>query len=240
MAAYNVRDAIERSAQIEFVDRLIAILIHKLHDVALQLAEAVNEGDVEQALALFAEDAVVTSVSPEPFNGKEQIQGWLEEMIADDFKLQAEIAEVSGNKVIEHDTMTMDSMSFFGIEPLTGTSELVIEDGVIQKLKFNFSEETLADLQSAPFVAQEDLIGTWYVGSFMELSDDGTCRVADKQVDLSQPVSEENPGSQEEWNYDGMVMTLQALEPGVGEGYTCTPDQVGVYYVRWAGDDGDY
>lgn len=211
----------------------------KPDDVALQLAEAVNEGDVEQALALFAEDAVVTSVSPEPFNGKEQIQGWLEEMIADDFKLEAEIAEVSGNKVIEKDTMTMDSMSFFGIEPLTGTSELVIEDGVIQKLKFNFSEETLADLQSAPFVAQEDLIGTWYVGSFMEIRDDGTLRVADKQEHLGEPVSETHQGSQEEWTYDGMVMTMRATEPGVGEGYSCTPDEVGVYFVRWAGDDLD-
>jgi ketosteroid isomerase-like protein len=209
----------------------------KPEDVALQLAEAVNGHDIEQALSLFAEDAVVTSVSPEPFQGKEQIKGWLEGMVADDFKLQAEIANVSGNKLIEQDTMTMDSMSFFGIEPLTGTSELVVEDGKIQTINFSWSEETLADLQSAPFVAQEDLIGTWFVGSFMEIRENGTVRVADKQDDLSQPVSEENPGSQEEWTYDGMVMTMRATEPGVGEGYTCTPDEVGVYLVRWAGDD---
>jgi hypothetical protein len=107
----------------------------KPEEVALELAEAVNAQDVDQALTLFSEDAVVTSVSPEPFRGKAEIQGWLEGMIADDFKLEAEIAEVSGNKVIEHDTMTM-----------------------------------------------------------------------------------------------------QALEPGVGEGYTCTPDEVGVYFVRWEGD----
>lgn len=110
----------------------------KPEEVALELAEAVNAQDVDQALTLFSEDAVVTSVSPEPFRGKAEIQGWLEGMIADDFKLEAEIAEVSGNKVIEHDTMTM-----------------------------------------------------------------------------------------------------QALEPGVGEGYTCTPDEVGVYFVRWEGDDLD-
>ncbi|MFN2107593.1 MAG: nuclear transport factor 2 family protein, partial [Candidatus Promineifilaceae bacterium] len=211
----------------------------KPEEVALQLAEAVNEGDVDQALALFAGDAVVTSVSPEPFRGKEQIQGWLEGMIADDFELEAEIAEVSGNKVVEQDTMTMDSMSFFGIEPLTGTSEIVVEDGKIHAINFSWSEETLADLQAAPFVAREDLIGTWYVGSFMELRENGTSRVADKRADLKEPVGEAHPGSQEEWTYDGMVMTMRATEPGVGEGYSCTPDEVGVYLVRWGGDDRD-
>lgn len=211
----------------------------KPDEIALQLAEAVNEGNLEQALALFAEDAVVTSVSPEPFRGKAEIQGWLEEMIADDFKLQAEIAEFSGNKVIEQDTMTMDSMSFFGIEPLTGTSELVIEDGVIQTLNFSFSEETLNDMQAAPFVAPEDLIGIWSVGTILQFNDDGTARLANNVADLVEPLSEAHPGSLEAWTYDGMVMTLQVLEPAVGEGYTCTPDEVGVYLVRWAGDDLD-
>lgn len=211
----------------------------KPDEVALQLAEAVNAQNLEGALALFAEDAVVTSVSPEPFNGKAEIQGWLEGMFADDFKMEAEIGEVSGNQVIEHDTMTMDSMSFYGVEPLTGTSELTVEDGKIQAINFSFSEETLADLQTAPFVAREDLIGIWSVGTFMQFNDDGTSRVANKVGDLAEPVSETHPGGLEAWTYDGMVMTMQALEPGVGEGYTCTPDELGIYLVRWAGDDLD-
>ena len=87
----------------------------------------------------------------------------------------------------------------FGIEPLTGTSEIVVEDGAIQSSNFSWSEATLAALQAAPFVAREDLIGTWYVGSFMELRENGTCRGADKQADLQEPVGEAHPGSQEEW-----------------------------------------
>ena len=46
-------------------------------------------------LVQCAEDAVVTSVSPEPFNGKEQIQGWLEEMIADDFFMNGSLTSRS-------------------------------------------------------------------------------------------------------------------------------------------------
>ena len=39
----------------------------KPDEVATQLAEALNAQDLDAALALFAEDAVVDSASPEPF-----------------------------------------------------------------------------------------------------------------------------------------------------------------------------
>lgn len=213
----------------------------KPDDVALQLAEAVNTQDLEGALTLFADDAVVTSVSPEPFNGKAEIQGWLEGMFADNFHLEAEIAEVNENVVIERDTMTMDSMKFFGIETLTGTSEITIEDGKIKALSFSFSDETLADLQAAPFVAPEDLFGVWTVGTTsLQFNEGGTVRAADKIADLEMPVSEEHPGSIQSWAYDGMVVTLQGDEPAFGEGYTgCGPEDVGLYFVKWAGNDLD-
>lgn len=209
--------------------------------VALQLAEAVNAQDLEAALALFTDDALVTSVSPEPFNGKAEIQGWLEGMFADNFHLEAEIVEVNENVVIESDTMTMDSMKFFGIETLTGTSEITIEDGKINALEFSFSDETLADLQTAPFVAPEDLIGVWTVGfTSIKFKEDGVLRAADKIVDLEMSVvDDEHPGSTQTWAYDGMVITFQGVE-GVGEGYTgCTPEDVGLYFLKWAGNDLD-
>lgn len=210
----------------------------KPDQVALQLAEAVNAQDMDDALALFADDAVVTSVSPEPFNGKAEIQGWLEGMMADNFHLEAEIESAEGNHVIEQDTMSMDSMSFYGIDTLTGTSEITVADGKIKTINFSFSDETLADLQSAPFVAPEDLIGVWTVGTLIQFNQDGTFRMATKAADLDSPVSEEQPGSLELWTYDGMMMTIQAVETA-GEGSTCTPDQVGAYFVRWAGEDLD-
>ena len=215
----------------------------KPDDVSLQLVDAVNAQDLEGALALFADDAVVTSVSPEPFSGKAEIQGWLEEMFADNFHLEAEIVEVNDNVVMERDTMTMDSMKFLGIETLTGTSEVTVEDGKIKTINISFSDETLADLQAAPFVAPEDLIGIWTVGTFIKFDEDGTMRAADKIADLDMPISEEHPGSTHIWTYDGMVITFQGTgeaAEGTSEGYTsCTPDQVGVYFVKWAGNDLD-
>jgi hypothetical protein len=227
---------------------LVAVLITgcggaKPDEVALQLAEAVNAQDLDGALALFAANAVVISVSPEPFTGKAEIQGWLEGMFADDFQLEAEILEVNGNLVTERDTMTMDSMSFYGVEPLTGTSEITVEDGLIISLSFSWSDETLAALQNAPFVAQEDLIGVWTVGTFFKFNEDGTLRVADKLADLDMPLSEEHPGSIQNWTYDGMVITLTGIAgvEGTTEGYSnCTPEDVGSYLVRWKGADLDH
>ena len=206
--------------------------------VVLELAEATNAQDLEAALALFADDAVVTSVSPEPFTGKDEIRSWLGSMIADNFHLETEIVEVNDNVVIGNDTMSMDSMSFYGIDTMTGINETTVEGGKIKTLNFSWSDETLADLQAAPFVAQEDLIGIWSVGTFMQINEDGTLRVAGRTADLDLPVSEEHPGSQEEWSYDGMVITIRAVE-AIGEGTNCTPGQVGVYFVRWAGSDKD-
>jgi hypothetical protein len=211
----------------------------KPDEIALQLAEATNAQDLEAALALFLDDAVVTSVSPAPFTGKAEIQGWLEGMFADNFQIEAEIVEVNGDVVIERDTVAMDSMRFYGIETLTGTSEVTVKDGLITALNFSFSEETLANLQSAPFVAPEEMVGVWTVGTFIQFNEDGTLRVADKIADLSMPVDQDHPGSFENWSYDGMVIAMQVDDAGIGEGYPCTPEQTGLYFVRWAGENND-
>lgn len=210
----------------------------KPEDVVLQLAEATNAQDLDAALALFADDAVVTSVSPQPFIGKDEIRAWLEGMFADEFYLEPEIVEVNDNVVIENDTMTMASMSFYGIDTLTGTAETTVKGGKIKTLNFSWSDETLADLQAAPFVAPEDLIGIWTVGTYIQFFDDGTLRVANTINDLSEPISEEHPGSSQVWTYDGMVITMEEIE-GIGEGYSSECVGQGLYYVRWAGPDMD-
>jgi hypothetical protein len=133
----------------------------------------------------------------------------------------------------------MDSMKFFGIDTLTGTSEVTVKGGKIKTINIRFSDETLADLQTAPFVATEDLIGVWTIGTVMEINTDGTLRVADKITDLDMPVSEEHPGSIQKWTHDGMVFTIQETSPGIGEGYTGCTEEVGIYFVKWTGNELD-
>jgi hypothetical protein len=155
----------------------------KPDEVATQLAEAVNAQDLDAALALFAEDAVVDSASPEPFTGKEEIQGWLEGMFADNLKLSIEIVEVKGDTVVEKDRLTMDSLFPLGISSLEGTSEITVRGGKISAINFTFSEESLAKLP-VPISSAQDLVGIWhqtptnsFVGDFyIEYRKDGTCR----------------------------------------------------------------
>jgi acetyl esterase/lipase len=117
--------------------------------VATKLAEAVNAQDLDAALKLFAEEAVVNTSGLAPFTGKEEIQGWLEGMFADNFHLEIEIVEVTVDKVVEQDTMTMDSVRDLGLASLQGTSEITIQDGRITNLDFTFAEESAAALQVA-------------------------------------------------------------------------------------------
>jgi len=121
----------------------------KPEEIALQLADAVNAKDLESALALFTEDAVVTSASPEPFVGKEGIQIWLEGMFADNFHLEAEIVEVNEDVIIERDVITMDSLTALGISQLEGESEIALQDGKIKTINFTFTDESLVKLQAA-------------------------------------------------------------------------------------------
>ena len=127
----------------------VAACAPKPERVAEQLVEAVNSQDIEGALALFAEDAIVNTGGPAPFTGTAEIQGWLEELAATNFKIEAEIVEVNGDTVVERDQMSMDPWKAMGLAALEGVSEITIREGRIQSLEFTFTEESLNELQTA-------------------------------------------------------------------------------------------
>ena len=47
----------------------------KPEKISQEMVAAINAKDLETALSIYADDAVVTSVSPEPFVGKDEIRG---------------------------------------------------------------------------------------------------------------------------------------------------------------------
>ena len=210
-------------------------------EVALQLAQATNKQDLEGALTLFADDAVVDTGGPAPFNGKAEIQGWLEMMFAGDFKLEAEIVEVKGNVVTEHDTMTSTEWKFLGIAPLEGTSEITVEGGKIKTLIFTFSDDSLTKLTSVDYITQEDLLGEWRLADkYIVFREDGTMRVANRPEDLPVPLDEAHPGAIEAWSYDGTVLTMQDTDPPQFVAWEFASEVecgAGTYLVKW-GDDG--
>lgn len=123
--------------------------------VAEQLVEAVNSKDIERALALFSEDAVVNTGGPAPYRGTTEIRGWLEELADSNFEIKAEIVEVNGDVVVEKETMAMDPWKAIGISKLEGVSEIKIQNGLIQSLDLTFSEVSMNELQTATLKATQ-------------------------------------------------------------------------------------
>ena len=125
----------------------------KPENVAERLVEAVNSQDIEGALDLFAEDAVVDTGGPVTYQGTVEIKGWLEELASDNFEIRVESVEVNGDTITERETLSMDSWSAMGLSTLQGVSEIKVQDGRVQSLVFTFTEASLNDLQAATLKA---------------------------------------------------------------------------------------
>ena len=127
----------------------------KPESVAEQLIEAVNTQDIEGALELFAENAIVNTGGPVPYAGTVEIRGWLEELADTNFKIKAEVVEVNGNVVVEKERLSMDPWTAIGLSSLEGVSEITVADGLVESLQFTFTEAALNELQAAMLKATE-------------------------------------------------------------------------------------
>lgn len=127
----------------------------KPESVAEQLIEAVNSQDIEGALELFAENAIVNTGGPVPYTGTVEIRGWLEELADTNFEIKAEVVEVNGNVVVEKEQLTMDPWTAIGLSSLEGVSEITVADGLVETLQFTFTEAALNELQTAMLRATE-------------------------------------------------------------------------------------
>jgi acetyl esterase/lipase len=117
--------------------------------VAEKLVAAVNARDVEGALALFAEDAVVDTGGPAPYTGTAEIRGWLEQLASDNFQIKAQSLEVDGDTVVETEEVSMDPWKEMDIFNLEGVRRIQTRNGLIQSLEFSLTEVSRSDLQVA-------------------------------------------------------------------------------------------
>jgi hypothetical protein len=72
---------------------------------AQKLVEAMNAQDVEEALALFAQDAIVQTSGPTPraYTGPTEIRGWLDEMVGANLQIEVESIEIDGSLESDRD-----------------------------------------------------------------------------------------------------------------------------------------
>jgi len=117
--------------------------------------DAINAGDVEAAIALFAEDAIYNLIPPPPgvpgtLTGREAIRARLAELVAQ----KAEYSLVETPQVAE-DTVTAltrysdDGLRSFGVDFIEGTEEFTVQDGKITSYTWTMTEESLAKLEAA-------------------------------------------------------------------------------------------
>lgn len=122
--------------------------------VVTALYEAVNAGDVEAALALYADDAVIHMPVPPPdmpdtYTGKEEIRGWIENEVARNTEYVLLGTQVDGPTVIATTSVADDVLRSFGLTNLEQNDEFSIQDGKITARTHVFTEESLATLAAA-------------------------------------------------------------------------------------------
>jgi LPXTG-motif cell wall-anchored protein len=109
---------------------------------------ALNEGNVDGALALFADDAVLTTQQGQ-LVGKEQIWTWLERVVAQNSRVEPVNRQVNGAKVTWQSNFFRKDIATLSNEPLAANAEAVVEAGKIKSFSSILTDEAQAKLAAA-------------------------------------------------------------------------------------------
>jgi ketosteroid isomerase-like protein len=116
--------------------------------------DAANAGDVEAALACWADDATYTVLpatfsGQSVFTGKAQIRSLAEAFVAQHSRTELEDLRVDGGRVTARARSVVDSVRQLGIDALEATAEAIVRDGKIQAATYTFTPQSAALLATA-------------------------------------------------------------------------------------------
>jgi hypothetical protein len=123
--------------------------------VVMAIVEPLNAGDIDAAMAFFADDAVVKLVppippgSPDTFTGAEEIRAWFEGLVAMNFEIHIEILQVEGDTVTTRTSSWVDATREMGVAPLVATEVYIVQGGKIKGFTWTISDESLTAIQAA-------------------------------------------------------------------------------------------
>jgi ketosteroid isomerase-like protein len=123
-------------------------------------AVPLNAGDVESALAYWAEAATVALIGYPPtvrdsYNGREQVRGWLTELAAQHYQIQVKVIKVAGNAVTTRTEMWSDLIMQLDLAPLVATEVYVVNEGKIASVTSTIFPRSLPKFQSTLQAKQE-------------------------------------------------------------------------------------
>jgi len=128
----------------------LAVCAQETDPVAVVTAmyEALNTGDIDAFLALYAEDAIIEIVPFGAHTGHEEIRTWAEGLMELNAEMELEILQVDGNVVTAKSWYSDDDWRAMGIV-LEAMEELTVEDGKLTVDTWVTTEETLAAVEAA-------------------------------------------------------------------------------------------
>ncbi|MEZ4727762.1 MAG: ester cyclase [Caldilineaceae bacterium] len=122
--------------------------------VIRSIIAAINTGDIDAALTLVAEDAVITLLPPPPgtkgvFIGKDEIRGWWQSYVAGNGHTEFNDFHVFGNRAVWTAGVEDDLFTSLGIGTLTFDGVGVTQDGLLKSYTWNMSKESQTRLGAA-------------------------------------------------------------------------------------------
>ena len=125
-------------------------------EVIRAVNEAWNAGDVETLKTLFAENGAVCfpDWGDECTRGAEEIGAWIEELVAQNFAIEPESVEVTGDTVTVVAEVWADPTRELGIAPLVTKDVYTVAGGQITRQTSMLTEESAAKMMEAMAAAE--------------------------------------------------------------------------------------
>jgi ketosteroid isomerase-like protein len=151
-------------------------------EVVEAIYAAVGEKDIDTAVALLAEDAVLTLVPPPAgldgtFIGKEEIGGWYKGLADGNGRFEFSNVSVAGNTASLKLAFYDDSFEELGIAPAEFDGVAVVQDGLVKSLSWVFTPEFATKMGAAMAQLETRAAAARYLE---ELWNQGDLSVADE------------------------------------------------------------
>lgn len=116
--------------------------------------EALNAGNIDDALSYVADDAVVTIVPPSPgtsgvYLGQAEIRAWYEAIRGQHGVTALSDCRVAGETVTCVDTYAEDSLRSIGLDSVAAEWVAIVREGKLQSYTFAMTDESLRALMAA-------------------------------------------------------------------------------------------
>lgn len=115
--------------------------------VVRSMAEAFNQGDLEEVVTYFGDRFQLTMrpAFPRTSDRTEQVstRDWAEKLIDNDFRIEVEVLKAEGDRVQTRTRTWQNITRLMGMTPLVGIEDYVVEDGRITSLTWTATDEAL-------------------------------------------------------------------------------------------------